>query len=276
MTTDTEAKSSETKGVAILIDGNNFYNGLLASKLKNFDLNEFNYEEFNNLIAETRSIQIKRFYQGLVKKEQGNEKSERMVSSQQRLLARLENTGWEVKRGNMQKNKKSGTCAGFYFLNREVNNKYDFKNEKTAESILDKFKLHYEPIIVIPKNSQIREDLEKILITNGEELVRFGNLYYVLNYWEEKGVDVNIAIDLLELAYSCKLDSSCKIDTIILVSSDSDLKPAVDKASLLGINIEYVGFDQMFSVALLNNSNIKKRTLLTKNQLEKFVNKTLI
>lgn len=278
MFTESEIKtnSNTTKRVAILIDGNNFYNGLLASQLNEYDLSSFNYDGLTNLLLEGRELGLRRFYQGLVKKEPGNNKSEKMVSSQQRLFAQWENNGWEIIRGNMQKSRKFGPCTGFYFFNQDIKDKYEFKHKRIAQNILEKFKLHYEPIIVIPKNSPRRENFKKALSTmHDDELIEQNGIYYVLNYWEEKGVDVNIAIDILEIAYLSKLKES-DIDTIILISSDSDLKPSIEKAVPLGINIEYVGFDKIFSLALINNKFISKRTLLNKKQLEQYLNRKLL
>ena len=54
--------------------------------------------------------------------------------------------------------------------------------------------------------------------------------------YHEKGVDVNIAVDILVGTY----EDLC--DRIILVSSDTDLIPAVNKARGKGKIVEYVGF----------------------------------
>jgi uncharacterized LabA/DUF88 family protein len=56
---------------------------------------------------------------------------------------------------------------------------------------------------------------------------------YVFN---EKGVDVQIAVDMVTL--SC--DS--KVDIIILCSSDSDLQPALKEAKSRGVKVIYLGF----------------------------------
>jgi len=54
--------------------------------------------------------------------------------------------------------------------------------------------------------------------------------------FEEKGVDVRIAIDMVTDAL---LHS---VDTVILGSSDSDLQPAVAELKSLGIRVIYLGF----------------------------------
>lgn len=77
---------------------------------------------------------------------------------------------------------------------------------------------------------------------------------YVLGYllksdgdWHEKGVDVNIAVDILVATY----ENIC--DRIILVSSDTDLLPAIKKARGKGKVVEYIGFSHSRSYAMINN-----------------------
>src|SRR5579872_5088121 len=76
----------------------------------------------------------------------------------------------------------------------------------------------------------------------------------------EKGVDVNIAVDILVATY----ENQC--DKIILVSSDTDLLPAVEKAQEKGKIVEYVGFSHMPSTAMKNNCSqstfLKKEDIL--------------
>lgn len=91
-------------------------------------------------------------------------------------------------------------------------------------------------------------------------------LGYLLKYnnkYHEKGVDVNIAIDILIATY----EDLC--DHIILVSSDTDLLPAIKKAKEKGKFIEYIGFSHKPSLALIANCNLSR--LLAKEDLEKFI-----
>ena len=72
-----------TEKIAILIDGNNFFKGLERSiALKNLNLDEFDYEQFILFLAQERSIAIKRFYKGVIRKEIGNTKSQGIVMVQ--------------------------------------------------------------------------------------------------------------------------------------------------------------------------------------------------
>lgn len=90
---------------------------------------------------------------------------------------------------------------------------------------------------------------------------------YVLGYllksdgdWHEKGVDVNIAVDILVATY----ENIC--DRIILVSSDTDLLPAIKKAREKGKTVEYIGFSHARSYAMINNCSnhhlLKREDLL--------------
>ena len=99
------------------------------------------------------------------------------------------------------------------------------------------------------------------------------NFHYVLGYllkndgvYHEKGVDVQIAIDIIVATY----ENIC--DKIILVSSDTDLTPAIKKAQQKGKNIEYIGFSHKPSNAMI--SCCKKSRLLTKNEVKTFLDTT--
>ncbi len=81
--------------------------------------------------------------------------------------------------------------------------------------------------------------------------------------FHEKGVDVHMAVDILVNSYE-------KIaDKIIIISSDTDLLPAINKAKQLRKQIEYIGFSHQPSVAMVANCTSSR--LLTKSELEKFV-----
>jgi len=79
----------------------------------------------------------------------------------------------------------------------------------------------------------------------------------------EKGVDVKIAVDLLVGAYEDLYD------TAVLVSSDTDLLPAIDKARSLGKEIEYIGFGHKPSFAMLKHCSCSR--LLIKSDLLPFI-----
>lgn len=89
-----------------------------------------------------------------------------------------------------------------------------------------------------------------------------GYIMYNDGVFHEKGVDVKIAVDLLVGAYENLYD------TAILVSSDTDLIPAIEKVRSLGKKVEYIGFSHKPSFGLIKNADETK--LLTKGDLEKF------
>ena len=62
---------------------------------------------------------------------------------------------------------------------------------------------------------------------------------------QEKGVDVGIAVDIV-------FDSlSGLVDEVILVSSDTDLLPAIRVAKALGVKVTYIGFSDKMTRAII-------------------------
>lgn len=88
-------------------------------------------------------------------------------------------------------------------------------------------------------------------------LMKTGNKYH------EKGVDVKIAVDIVAGAYKNEFD------TVILISSDSDLVPAVHEVKAKGKRVEYIGFSHSPSLALVRNSSNSR--LLIKTDVEPFI-----
>ncbi|MDQ5890115.1 MAG: hypothetical protein QG609_608 [Patescibacteria group bacterium] len=97
---------------------------------------------------------------------------------------------------------------------------------------------------------------QKINYTLGYLLKTDGKLH-------EKGVDVRIAVDILVTAYEKTADR------IILISSDTDLEPAIKKAREKNILIEYIGFKHQPSIAMKRFCN--KYKLLEKKNLKKYI-----
>lgn len=114
------------------------------------------------------------------------------------------------------------------------------------------------------KSHELRKN-QKILFNNlrkhGFE-IGFGHMLKTDKY-HEKGVDVLIAVDMLIGAYENFYDK------IILISSDTDLIPAIIKVREKGKKIEYIGFSHKPSLGLIANSDIRR--LLTKEDLEEFI-----
>src|SRR5258708_20576587 len=79
----------------------------------------------------------------------------------------------------------------------------------------------------------------------------------------EKGVDVQIAVDMLVAAY----ENQC--ERIYLVSSDTDLIPAIQKAQEKGKAVIYVGFSHQVSKALV--ASCRETQTLTKDTLLPYI-----
>ncbi len=90
--------------------------------------------------------------------------------------------------------------------------------------------------------------------------IGFGHMLKTDRY-HEKGVDVLIVVDMMTGAYE---DS---YDKVILISSDTDLLPAILKVKKLGKIVEYVGFSHMASHAMIDNCS--SSYLLRKKDIEK-------
>jgi uncharacterized LabA/DUF88 family protein len=83
--------------------------------------------------------------------------------------------------------------------------------------------------------------------------------------YHEKGVDVNIAVDILVGAYENLYD------TALLLSSDTDLIPAIQKIKSLGKKLLYIGFKHAPSIALINHCTYFR--LLSKQEILTFTKK---
>jgi len=94
-------------------------------------------------------------------------------------------------------------------------------------------------------------------------VVRRGYLMHNDGKYHEKGVDVQLAVDLLVGAYENTYD------TAIILSSDTDLIPAIKKVKELGKSVEYIGFAHHPSIALQKHATLSR--LLIKEEIEPFV-----
>ncbi len=92
--------------------------------------------------------------------------------------------------------------------------------------------------------------------------VKKGKIIYDNEKPREKGTDVKIAVDLVTGA----IDNH--YDLAILVSSDTDLIPAIQYARYKKKRIEYVGFSHAPSFGIQKNADISR--LLLPEDIEKF------
>lgn len=181
------------KKVAVYFDGSNFYYKLRELEIS--DITHFNYGKFSEWLARDRDIISKRYYVGVVRAKNNNEKGQKLRKEQQRLFSHLTSStqNFIIKQG--------------YIMNNDGS-------------------------------------------------------------YHEKGVDVKIAVDLLVGAYENIYD------TAILISSDTDLIPVIQKIKHLGKDVEYIGFAHKPSLAMQKYANISR--LIIKDELENFISKDLL
>ncbi len=82
--------------------------------------------------------------------------------------------------------------------------------------------------------------------------------------FQEKGVDVGLAVDMVRDALTDN------VDQIVLVSSDTDLIPAVLAAKDAGKHITYIGFDNKLTGALVAKAD-KTQVLRDKEIIENYI-----
>lgn len=89
--------------------------------------------------------------------------------------------------------------------------------------------------------------------------IKLGYLLLSNGKYHEKGVDVQIAVDLVRGAIKDEYDRA------YVISSDTDLLPAIQTAKEEGKKVIYVGFENFVSRALLKNCS--SYIILKKDQL---------
>jgi uncharacterized LabA/DUF88 family protein len=117
----------------------------------------------------------------------------------------------------------------------------------------------------IEKTQKLFDGQQKLLglLKKHQVKYQFGYLLKTDRVYHEKGVDVQMAVDIVVAAY----EKTC--DRIILISSDTDLAPAIKKARAKEVVVEYVGFSHKPSVAMVSFCN--ESTLLKKEDILKFL-----
>ncbi len=115
------------------------------------------------------------------------------------------------------------------------------------------------------KSQQLRANQQRLTarLRNCNWQIEYGHMLKSDGVFHEKGVDVQMAVDLVRGAYRNEFD------TAVLVSSDNDLIPAIKAAREEGKKLEYVGFSHRPSFGIMKHSDI--RTLFKKEDLEHFL-----
>ncbi len=117
---------------------------------------------------------------------------------------------------------------------------------------------NHEKTLELVKNQQkVFEQLrhQRVDIVKGYLLERDGKYF-------EKGVDVRLAIDIVTMA------QAKKYDTGIVISSDTDLIPAIQAAQNHKREIVHIGFEHQPSLALIRYAD--RSHLITRKEAEAF------
>lgn len=120
------------------------------------------------------------------------------------------------------------------------------------------------------RGQRLRQQQQKLFahLTKQGFTIKRGYLMSADGVYHEKGVDVQIAVDMLVGAYENFYD------TAILLSSDTDIIPAIRKIKYMGKGIEYIGFSHKPSFGLQKYATISR--LLIKEEIEPFILNSLI
>jgi uncharacterized LabA/DUF88 family protein len=115
------------------------------------------------------------------------------------------------------------------------------------------------------KSQQLFNDQRRLLAHLRKHNTRYslGYLLKTEGKFQEKGVDVQMAVDMLVAAYEDRCEK------LYLVSSDTDLLPAIHTAQQKGKTVVYVGFSHKLSRALV--ATCKETQTLTREALLPFV-----
>ncbi len=104
-------------------------------------------------------------------------------------------------------------------------------------------------------------------VDQGYSVVRGHIMKHPDKTYHEKGVDVRLAVDLVEGAFEDRYDVA------ILISSDTDLIPALQRVRKYKKTVEYIGFADRPSYGLQRYANITR--LLTKEEISAYLPTTL-
>ena len=117
------------------------------------------------------------------------------------------------------------------------------------------------------KGEELRRWQQRLVahLQNSGWHVEYGHMLEHNGVFREKGVDVHIAVDLVKGAYEDRYD------TAVLVSSDTDLIPAVHAVRGKQKQVEYIGFAHRPSFGLMKNVDLT--TTLRQEDLTTFLKK---
>lgn len=129
-----------------------------------------------------------------------------------------------------------------YYVGVVRDTKRTKNHEKTQELVKNQQKLF----------EQLRH--QQVTVVKGYLLERDGRFF-------EKGVDVRLAVDIVTMAQARKYDVG------IVISSDTDLIPAMQAAQTLKREIVHIGFEHQPSLALIRQAD--RSQLITRAEAER-------
>lgn len=135
-------------------------------------------------------------------------------------------------------------------------------SSQTCQAIYSVEEIKYTPLN--PESKKLYAGQLRLFATlkNHRIQIKKGYMLKSDGKYHEKGVDVQIALDISLGAHTNTYD------VCYLISSDTDLLPAVKQAQILGKQVIYVNFAGSVSRAMSNNCQTK---IVTKKELAQFV-----
>ncbi len=198
--------------VIIFVDGSNFYHSIKNQNVIKIDHAAF----FNSLISENQQLININYYNAPVNQKQ----FPKLYVLQQKYFSKLSKIdNLILKLGRLEERKNP--------FKEEIQNSLKY-------------------ILLLLSNLKINENIDKIK----SEILKLNDLFNKFLYkgnFVEKGIDVNIALDLITLAHENKYDCA------ILISNDSDFVPAIKYLKNLKKKVIGVFFQNSKAHHLRNN-----------------------
>jgi len=126
---------------------------------------------------------------------------------------------------------------------------------------------------IIEKQRTIKTKLEKSgiefvysgIVRRFERELQNGNSTFM---YKEKGVDVGMAVDLVSAAYDKEYNK------VYILSSDSDLQPAIRKSMSHDLKVIYVGFQDSVNIGM--TSTCSSSVVIRRDEVFDFYNNCLL
>lgn len=131
----------------------------------------------------------------------------------------------------------------------------------------------FKPVYYVGEIKKFDNDKKSKILYSGQQSlflnpraqnidIKLGYILFSDTKYHEKGVDVQIAVDIVMGAIKNEYD------VCYLISSDTDLLPAIKDATAEGKKVVYVAFDKYVSRALLKNCS--STIIIKKSDIQRF------